>query len=103
MIAAPRDRRRSLEIAGCVCAMSTSIYIVLYARDRWWIDLDGMSDGPYATLESAMAEAVGRAAVTSRQGGRSEVRVTGPGRANDLIYQSAARSLLGRTVAESHR
>jgi hypothetical protein len=47
-----------------------------------------------------MAEAVARAAATSRQGGRSEVRVSGPGHENELIYQSAERSLLSRTVAE---
>jgi len=79
--------------------MPTSIYIVIYVRDRWFIDLDGVSDGPFPTLESAMAEAVSRAAETSRKGGRSEVRVAGPGHENELIYQSAARSLLSRTVA----
>ena len=81
--------------------MATSIYIVLFARDRWWIDLDGASDGPFESLESAMAEAVSRAAATSRLGGRSEVRVAGPGHDNELIYQSTRRSLLSRTVAEA--
>jgi hypothetical protein len=81
--------------------MATAIYIVLFARDRWWIDLDGVSDGPFASLESAMAEAVSRAGSTSRLGGRSEVRVAGPGHANELIYQSTRRSLLGRAVAET--
>lgn len=81
--------------------MATSILIVLFARDRWWIDLDGVSDGPFDSLESAMAEAVSRAAVTSRAGGRSEVRVAGPGHDNELIYQSAERSLLSRAVADA--
>jgi hypothetical protein len=81
--------------------MATSIYIVIFVRDRWFIDLNGASDGPFSTLESAMAEAVSRAAVTSRQGGRSEVRVAGPGHDNELIYQSTARSLLSRTVADA--
>lgn len=81
--------------------MATAIYIVLFARDRWWIDLDGASDGPFASLESAMAEAVSRAASTSRLGGRSEVRVAGPGHDNELIYQSTRRSLLSRAVAET--
>ena len=80
--------------------MATSIYIVICVQDRWFIDLDGEAEGPFATLESAMAEAVARAAATSRQGGRSEVRVSGPGHENELIYQSAERSLLSRTVAE---
>ena len=80
--------------------MATSIYIVICVQDRWFIDLDGEAEGPFTTLESAMAEAVARAAATSRQGGRSEVRVSGPGHENELIYQSAERSLLSRTVAE---
>jgi hypothetical protein len=83
--------------------MTTSIYIVLFAQDRWWIDLNGVADGPFATLETAMAEAVSRAATASRQGERSEVRVTGPGHGNKMIYQSTERSLLGRAVAEAHR
>lgn len=81
--------------------MATSIFIVIYARDSWWIDLNGESQGPFASLESAMAEAVANAAATSRQGGRSEVRVTGPGYHNKLIYQSTDRSSLGRAVAEA--
>ena len=83
--------------------MATSIYIVLFARDRWWIDLNGESDGPFVTLETAMAEAVSRAASASRQGERSEVRVAGPDHENKLIYQSTERSLLSRAVAEAQR
>lgn len=83
--------------------MATSIYIVLSVRDRWFIDLNGASDGPFETLESAMAEAVARAGATSRQGGRSEVRVTIGGQSNKLIYQSAERSALGKAVAELAR
>jgi len=84
-------------------AMSTSIYIVLFANQSWWIDLNGRSVGPYGSLESAMADAVAQAAATSRQGGRSEVRISGPGYDNKLIYQSAERSSLGRAVAEPRR
>lgn len=77
--------------------MATSIYIVLFVRGHWFIDLDGVSDGPFTSLESARAEAVARAAATSRRGGRSEVRVAGPGHENELIYQSTRR----RAVAEA--
>jgi hypothetical protein len=83
--------------------MSTSIYIVLFAHQSWWVDLNGTSEGPFGSLESAMAEAVAKAAATSRQGGRSEVRISGPGYDNKLIYQSADRSSLGRAVAETRR
>lgn len=81
--------------------MSTTFYIVLFARDAWWLDVDGAAQGPFDSLENAMAEAVAQAAATGRRGGRSEVRVIGPGYDNKLIYQSADRSLLGRAVAEA--
>jgi hypothetical protein len=82
--------------------MTTAIYIVLFAREAWWVDLDGRSQGPYATCEQATSEATARATETSQRGGRSEVRVNGPGHDNDLIYQSATRSLLSRAVALAH-
>jgi hypothetical protein len=81
--------------------MPTTFFIVLFARERWWLDRDGAAKGPFDSLEAAMAEAVADAAATARQGGRSEVRVMGPGHDNKLIYQSADRSLLGRAVAEA--
>lgn len=83
--------------------MPTAIYIVLFARDAWWVDLDGRSHGPYETCEQAKAEAMARATETSRGGGRSEVRLSGPGHENELLFQSTARSLLSRTVALAHR
>lgn len=81
--------------------MSTAIYIVIFARDAWWVDLDGESDGPYGTLDAAIGQAVELAKATSRRGGRSEVRVMGHGK-DSLIYQSAERSLLSRAVAMAH-
>lgn len=83
--------------------MSTAIYIVFLARDAWWVDLDGRSFGPYATDEEAKAFALARATETSDLGGRSEVRMSGPGHDNELLYQSTSRSLLSRTVASTHR
>jgi len=82
--------------------MRTSIYIVIFSRDAWWVDLDGEADGPFGTLDAAIGQAVELAKSTARTGGRSEVRVMGPGRDNSLIYQSAQKSLLGRAVAMAH-
>lgn len=81
--------------------MSTSIYIVVFARHAWWIDLDGETDGPYGSADAAIRQAISRATDIARRGGRSEVHVSGPGYDNDLVYQSAQRSLLGRAVAEA--
>ena len=83
--------------------MSTAIYIVFFARDAWWVDLDGRSLGPYATDEQAKEVALARATEISDRGGRSEVRLSGPGHDNELAYQSTSRSLLSRTVALAHR
>lgn len=82
--------------------MKTAIYIVIHARDAWWIDLDGVSEGPYADLDVAIRHAIDKASVTSQAGGRSEVRVMGPGQQNALVYQSTEKSLLGRAVAMAH-
>ena len=82
--------------------MSTAIYIVIFARDAWWIDLDGDSDGPFGTIEAAIRNAVDKASATSNRGGRSEVRVMGGGHDNALVYQSTQRSLLSRAVAMAH-
>lgn len=81
--------------------MKTAIYIVIYARQSWWVDLDGESDGPYGTVDAAIGQAVELAKATSRRGGRSEVRVAGNGQ-DSMIYQSQQRSLLSRAVAMSY-
>jgi hypothetical protein len=83
--------------------MKTSIYIVIYARDQWWIDLDGEADGPFGALDAAIRMAVERASAKSREGGRSEVRVMGPGHDNAMVYQSQSKSLLQRAVAMDQR
>jgi hypothetical protein len=82
--------------------MKTAIYIVIYAREAWWIDLDGEADGPFGTRDAATQQAIAVAAAKARNGGRSEVRVAGPLYENQLVYQSAERSLLSRAVALVH-
>jgi hypothetical protein len=79
--------------------MKTAIYIVIFARDAWWIDLDGEADGPFGTADAAIRMAVEKASAISRQGKRSEVRVKSPGHDNALVYQSREKSLLGRAIA----
>ena len=82
--------------------MTTAIYIVLFARGAWWVDLNGQAEGPFGTLDPALRRAVERATESSAAGGRSEVRVTGPGHNNALVYQSTDRSILSRAVATDH-
>jgi len=83
--------------------MKTSIYIVINARDQWWVDLDGRAEGPFGNIDTAIRQAIDSATEVSRQGGRSEVRVMGQGRDNALVYQSSEKSLLGRAVAMAHQ
>ncbi|HHY50848.1 MAG TPA: hypothetical protein GYA10_14020 [Alphaproteobacteria bacterium] len=78
--------------------MKTAIYIVINSRDAWYVDLDGESNGPFTTIDAAIQNAIELAAATSRRGGRSEVRVMGPGH-SALVYQSTERSLLSRAAA----
>lgn len=82
--------------------MKTSIYIVIAARDQWWVDLDGEAEGPFDGPDAAIRKAIDRASEISSAGGRSEVRVMAPGRDNALVYQSTEKSLLGRAVAMAH-
>jgi hypothetical protein len=82
--------------------MKTAIYLVIFARQSWWIDLDGEADGPFGTRDAATQQAIAMASARARNGGRSEVHVTGPAFENELVYQSADRSLLSRAVALAH-
>ena len=84
--------------------MTTAIYIVVFAQDKWWIDYDGAATGPFTSMEVAMASAVSLAGSAARAGKRSEVRVSGPGYRNRIVYQSPERSALSRAAAllETH-
>jgi hypothetical protein len=79
--------------------MSTATYIVLFAYNQWWMDLEGQATGPFTSVEIAMAAAVSMAAAGSRAGKRTEVRVSEPGRKTRVVYQSTAQSALVRATA----
>ena len=79
--------------------MTTAIFIVIFARNKWWIDLNGKTKGPFLTRDSAQQEAISLASTFGRDGRRSEVQVAEPGQKNHLVYQSAEQGPLGRAVA----
>ena len=58
-------------------------------RYRWQVLRKALPDGKSRARETASAD-------------RSEVRVTGPGHNNALVYQSTDRSILSRAVATDH-
>ena len=83
--------------------MTTALFIVIYARNKWWIDLNGKSKGPFLSRDSAQMEAVQLASGYAKDGRRAEVQVVEPGKKNKIVYQSADVGLLGRAVALTNR
>ena len=78
--------------------MTTAIFIVIYARNKWWIDLNGKSKGPFLSRESAELEAINLASTFAREGRRAEVQVAEPGQKNHIVWQSAEQGMLGRAA-----
>ena len=74
---------------------STEIYIVVFANNKWWIDFEGDSTGPFSNQDVAMSNAVALASTADRMGRRSEVRLLEEGRSRKL-YQSNSRGALSR-------
>ena len=79
--------------------MTTAIFIVIYARSKWWIDLNGKAKGPFLSRESAELEAINLATNFARDGRRAEVQVAEPGQKNHIVWQSAEPGMLGRAAA----
>ena len=79
--------------------MTTAIFIVIFARSKWWIDLNGKSKGPYLSRDSAQQEAIHLATGFAKDGRRAEVQVFEPGERNRIVWQSAEQGMLGRAAA----
>jgi hypothetical protein len=79
--------------------MTTAIFIVIFARNKWWIDLNGKARGPFLSRESAELEAINLATSFAKDGRRAEVQVAEPGQKNHIVWQSAEQSMLGRAAA----
>lgn len=79
--------------------MTTAIFIVIFARNKWWIDLNGKSKGPYLSRDSAELDAINLASNFAKDGRRAEVQVAEPGKKNHIVYQSADPGMLGRAAA----
>jgi hypothetical protein len=79
--------------------MPSALFIVIFARNKWWIDLNGKTKGPFLSKDSAELEAVNLASSFAAKGGRAEVQVAVPGEKNHIVYQSAGQGMLGRAAA----
>ncbi|MBN9346502.1 MAG: hypothetical protein J0I48_09935 [Devosia sp.] len=79
--------------------MTTAIFIVIFARKKWWIDLNGKTKGPFVTMDGAQQEAVALASGFAKDGRRAEVQVAEPGEKRRIVYQSSDIGMLGRAAA----
>ena len=79
--------------------MTTAIFIVIFARNKWWIDLNGKTKGPFVTRDGAEQEAIALATGFSKDGRRAEVQVAEPGEKRRIVFQSSDIGPLGRAAA----
>ncbi|MEP7240752.1 MAG: hypothetical protein ABI697_07705 [Devosia sp.] len=77
--------------------MTTALFIVLFARDKWWIDLNGKSRGPFETREIAETDAIALAKAYAQNGRRAEVQVVDPNAPRRVAWQSDDKSFLVRS------
>lgn len=55
--------------------MARAVYIVLLSREKWWVEFEGKSFGPYTSKNTATLEAISLARFTAHTGRTTEVRV----------------------------
>jgi hypothetical protein len=55
--------------------MARAVYIVLQSRDRWWVELEGKTFGPFTSKNTATMEAISLGRFTAHAGRPAEVRV----------------------------
>jgi hypothetical protein len=79
--------------------MTTAIFIVIFARNKWWIDLNGKTKGPFLSRQGAELEAINLASTFARDGRRAEVQIAEPGEKRVIVYQSTGIGVLGRAAA----
>ena len=71
---------------------ASSVYIVLLSGDRWWVDFDGKTSGPFSSEEEAHAAAMARATTFGDPKRPAEIYAPGPDGRFRLIFSRAAQS-----------
>ena len=69
--------------------MARALYVVIFSRDSWWVDFEGKAHGPYATRDSAAAEARQLAQFAAHSGKSSEVLVPDDSGRHRVVWESA--------------
>ncbi|HEV7278199.1 MAG TPA: DUF2188 domain-containing protein [Devosiaceae bacterium] len=68
--------------------MSTALYVVIFSRGDWWVDVEGRASGPYRTKEDAAVEATHLARFASHSGHESEVLVPDENGRHRIVWAS---------------
>jgi hypothetical protein len=55
--------------------MARAVYIVLQSREKWWVELEGKTFGPFTSKNTATMEAISLARFMAHAGRKCEVRV----------------------------
>jgi hypothetical protein len=71
--------------------MASSVYIVLLSGDRWWVDCDGKTSGPFKSEDEAHAAAMARATTFGDPQRAAEIYAPGPDGRFRLIFSRDAQ------------
>jgi hypothetical protein len=55
--------------------MSRALYVVIFSREKWWVDLEGKAHGPFESVDTAADEGRQLARYSAHNGRVSEVLV----------------------------
>ncbi|HEY4202207.1 MAG TPA: hypothetical protein VGM83_16760 [Devosiaceae bacterium] len=76
--------------------MASVLYLVLKSREKWWVDMEGKSLGPFDTVEVATFAAIDAAGAVYHFGQDMRVYAERPNRKFELVWSS----LRGRGTGE---
>jgi hypothetical protein len=55
--------------------MSKALYVVIFSREKWWVDFEGKAYGPFEGLDEAATEGKQLARFSAHSGRDSEVLI----------------------------
>jgi hypothetical protein len=71
--------------------VASSVYIVLFSGEHWWVDYDGATSGPFVSEDEAQAAAMARATTFGDPKRPAEIYAPGPDGRFRLIFSRAAQ------------
>lgn len=72
--------------------MSSSVYIVLFSGDHWWLDFEGKTSGPFPSEDEAHAAAVARATTFGDPTRPAEIYAPGVDGRFQLVFHRPAQA-----------